>query len=57
MDTVKVKIIKTSTFVDSYDDYYTKTVLYPATVDWEEVTYERRNEIAEAVQKIEERVG
>lgn len=46
----KVKIIKSTIYVDTYDDYYTRNVLYPAAGDWQEVDDAEYEEIRMAVQ-------
>lgn len=49
MNKFKVKIIKADRYIDSYDDYYSSSILYPAAGDWEEVTAAERDEIREAI--------
>jgi len=45
----KVKILRSESIVDSYDDYYTRSVFYPVSGDWDEVTAEEREKIREAI--------
>lgn len=49
METFKVKVIRSDTYIDSYDDYYTRSVFYPVAGDWQEVTVEEREQIREAI--------
>lgn len=47
--TFKVKILRSESIIDSYDDYYTRSVFYPVSGDWDEVTAQEREKIREAI--------
>lgn len=46
----KVKVIRADRAIDTYDDYYSRNVFYPAAGDWEEMTNKEYMELSEAVQ-------
>ena len=48
MDLFKVKVLRSDTSY-SYDDYDSRNLLYPVSMDWEEVTATRREEIRQAI--------
>jgi hypothetical protein len=45
----KVKIMRSAQVIDTYDDYYTRSVFYPVSGDWDEVDEQERVKLFEAI--------
>lgn len=45
----KVKVIRGDRAIDTYDDYYTRSIFFPASGDWEEMNNQEYMDLQEAV--------